>query len=177
MALQASGAISFLNLQTEFGGVVPIGINEYYRNGIYVPNSIIESLPSSGDPDSYDGGDGFFYRYSTFSPVYRLSFFYPDAIPNTWTVEISWNGVIVYAASGSHAGEEFPVSFVVGDSTYYRSPGAVDLDFSAPGEFGEGFEEIASHFGVRQSTTVTVNQSIPTSGQISANQFYNGRKT
>lgn len=35
MALQSSGAISFTDLQTEFGGVHPISLSEYYRtNGL-----------------------------------------------------------------------------------------------------------------------------------------------
>lgn len=36
MALQSSGAIKLSEIQTEFGGDNPIGISEYYRNGIYV---------------------------------------------------------------------------------------------------------------------------------------------
>lgn len=36
MTLQSSGAISLDNVQTEFGGVNPIGINEYYAGGAYV---------------------------------------------------------------------------------------------------------------------------------------------
>ena len=40
MALQSSGAISFSDIQTEFGGSNPIAINEYYKNGAYVPNTV-----------------------------------------------------------------------------------------------------------------------------------------
>jgi len=36
MTLQSSGAISLANVQTEFGGSNPIGINEYYAGGAYV---------------------------------------------------------------------------------------------------------------------------------------------
>lgn len=36
MPLQSSGAISLNDVQTEFGGVNPIGINEYYAGGLYV---------------------------------------------------------------------------------------------------------------------------------------------
>ena len=36
MTLQASGAISLGDIQTEFGGSNPIGMSEYYRNGPYV---------------------------------------------------------------------------------------------------------------------------------------------
>lgn len=38
MALQSSGPISLLNIQTEFGGTSPISVSEYYRGGGLVPN-------------------------------------------------------------------------------------------------------------------------------------------
>lgn len=36
MVLQASGQIDFGQIQTEFGGSNPIGLDEYYRSGSYV---------------------------------------------------------------------------------------------------------------------------------------------
>jgi len=50
MPLQSSGAISFVNIQSEFGGVNPIGINEYYLNGSsgYVSGSGATGIPTSG---------------------------------------------------------------------------------------------------------------------------------
>jgi len=42
-----SGTISLLDIQTEFGGANPAGINEYYRNGSYVPSSAT-TVPISG---------------------------------------------------------------------------------------------------------------------------------
>ena len=45
MALQNSGSISLANLQSEFGGSNPIGMNEYYRGSIGTWNT---SVPSSG---------------------------------------------------------------------------------------------------------------------------------
>ena len=49
MPLQSSGAISLSNVQSEFGGSNPIGINEYYRGGSNVPNSSTNSsIPTSG---------------------------------------------------------------------------------------------------------------------------------
>jgi hypothetical protein len=49
MPLPASGAISFDNLQTEFGNTNPIPLNEYYRGGTLVPNiSVNNSVPTSG---------------------------------------------------------------------------------------------------------------------------------
>lgn len=53
MALQASGAISLNDIQTEFGGSNPIGINEYYRDGSYV-GSNNTSVPTSGAIDFAD---------------------------------------------------------------------------------------------------------------------------
>jgi hypothetical protein len=40
MALQTSGAISLAQVQTEFDGANPIGMNEYYKNGSYVPSTV-----------------------------------------------------------------------------------------------------------------------------------------
>ncbi len=45
MVLQSSGAISLANLQTEFGGANPIGLNEYYTSGYA---SGVTGIPTSG---------------------------------------------------------------------------------------------------------------------------------
>ena len=53
MALPNSGSISLADIQNEFGGSNPIGINEYYRNGSYVtPNNT--NIPTSGQIDFND---------------------------------------------------------------------------------------------------------------------------
>ena len=53
MALPNSGSISLADIQTEFGGSNPIGLNEYYRNGSYVtPNNT--NVPTSGLIDFND---------------------------------------------------------------------------------------------------------------------------
>ncbi len=46
MALQTSGAISLANVQTEFGGVNPISISEYYGKAAGIPASGTISLSS-----------------------------------------------------------------------------------------------------------------------------------
>jgi hypothetical protein len=53
MAIQASGAVSLSDIQTEFGGVNPISLSEYYRNGTYVPPGAT-SIPESGAIDLSD---------------------------------------------------------------------------------------------------------------------------
>lgn len=47
MALQGSGAISFSQIQTEFGGSNPVAMSEYYRNGAYT-GANNTSVPTSG---------------------------------------------------------------------------------------------------------------------------------
>jgi len=48
MVLQSANAISFENIQTEFGGTNPIGIDEYYLNGIYTTGTGATGIPTSG---------------------------------------------------------------------------------------------------------------------------------
>ncbi len=52
MTLPASGPISLLNLQEEFGGANPIAINEYYAGGLFVSNTL--PVPSAGSPIALD---------------------------------------------------------------------------------------------------------------------------
>lgn len=48
MTLQASGAISLGNIQTEFGGSNPISMSEYVKGGTYVPTTATNvNIPSS----------------------------------------------------------------------------------------------------------------------------------
>ena len=51
MALPCPGPspISLLDIQNEFGGANPIGVDEYYRGGLYVPNTTGNAnIPTSG---------------------------------------------------------------------------------------------------------------------------------
>lgn len=50
MALQSTGTISLNDLQTAYGGVNPIGLNEYYRGGGLVANGtgLSTTIPTSG---------------------------------------------------------------------------------------------------------------------------------
>lgn len=68
MALQASGAISLADLQTEFGGSNPISINEYYKGGGLTPSSVSTTGTASSMSFSESGGAGgwpsqVFWRY------------------------------------------------------------------------------------------------------------------
>jgi hypothetical protein len=49
MTLPTSGPITLLDLQTEFGGTNPIGLNEYYRGGSFIAGTdFAPNVPSSG---------------------------------------------------------------------------------------------------------------------------------
>ena len=70
MTLQSSGAISFSQLQTEYGGANPIGLNEYYRNRDLVNEYELYSQYSTDVPRFYwwrrtDLGTAGFYYNST----------------------------------------------------------------------------------------------------------------
>jgi len=55
MAMTSYGTITFLQLQTEFGGSNPISINEYYRGGGLVPDIAANAaVPTSGAIDLQD---------------------------------------------------------------------------------------------------------------------------
>lgn len=56
MTIVSSGPISLLSVQNEFGGSNPIGMNEYYRGGGYVPGTGggVENIPWSGTISLYN---------------------------------------------------------------------------------------------------------------------------
>lgn len=47
MPLQSTGAISFSDIQTEFGGVNPIEIDEYYQNSVTTYTSGVAGIPNT----------------------------------------------------------------------------------------------------------------------------------
>lgn len=62
MTLPSSGQISLNNVQSEFGGSNPIGMNEYYRGGSYVGNfASNNNIPTSGtiSLNNFYGGSSF----------------------------------------------------------------------------------------------------------------------
>ena len=80
MALQTTGTISFSDLQNEFGGSYPIGINEYYRGGGYVPTTVTGSYSS--------------YQFNVNTYYWRVY--------GSNTITIEWNNTVVYTTtSGS----------------------------------------------------------------------------
>lgn len=68
MALATSGTLTLANIQTEFGGSNPIGLNEYYAGGGLVPSGTsgtYGAVPSTGQITLQN-----FYGTTAFTPLY-----------------------------------------------------------------------------------------------------------
>jgi hypothetical protein len=97
MALPLSGVITLSDLQTEFGGTNPIGLNEYYRGGILVPNGPPQNaaIPTSGaiSLSNFYGGQRAFTFTSTISSNTT------DYNVSTAATAAGWDGVIPLIAN------------------------------------------------------------------------------
>lgn len=88
MVLQSTGAISFDDIQTEFGGTNPIGMDEYYAGGAIVPSGT-GSIPLTGAINL-----GHFYGTSKQQPFYYPDYtnFYTDMSRYTSSYTITQSG-------------------------------------------------------------------------------------
>ena len=107
MALQGSGTISFLDLQNEFGGSNPIGINEYYRGGSYVPTAVTGSYSS--------------YQWNINTYYWRVY--------GSNTITIEWNNSVVYTTT---SGSSSTTNVTTGGYDYNRGT----LQYSSGGGKG-----------------------------------------
>ena len=156
MALQSSGAISLSDIQTEFTGANPIGMNEYYKNGTYVPSSV-------------GGAAGSWGSYVTPTTTYRWQVLWAGTI--LLSTQLKWNGTTVYSSTTDSTSTQFD-----GVSGYDYGKGS--LYSTSGGTKNDPFT--TKVYYIRRRTTATnetVNANIPPSGTISMNQFYGGRKT
>jgi hypothetical protein len=158
MALQTSGAISFSQMQTEFGGANPIGLNEYYKNGSYVPSTI-------------GGPAGSWGSYITPTTTYRWQVLWSG--PTLLSVQLKWNGTVVYSTttqSNANLTQFNGVSsYDYGRGTLYSTSGG-----------NKGDPLTTKLYKIRRRTSAssqTVNANIPTSGTITMNNMYGGRNT
>lgn len=147
MTLQTSGAISYSQLQTEFGGSNPISASEYYKNGSYVPSSVSVSTTV------YDS-----------QRIQLWTTYAWKADADGKGVSVHWAGVRVYDNPNASSGT---TSVTVGIYTYTRG--------SFYGATPDNYYYVARNYP--STTTTTVNTSIPTSGTLSLSNFYGGRKT
>ena len=85
MALQSSGAISFANLASEFGGLTPHSFSEDYRDGGNVPSTVSRDADAASLTDSVSDGRG--APYTTF-PVINSGEFSIDTLAGSTMVSL-----------------------------------------------------------------------------------------
>lgn len=156
--LQTSGAISFSQMQTALGGANPIGFNEYYRGGSYVPTYGYDTStirdPSSGS------------NYATTGTTY---FWVVTASSNN--IQIVWAGTAVYNQTNSNFTSYTASSGTYSGSTFYRD----SLELTVDDGYGNYVYYYRLYRTYTSSSYTTINTNVPTSGAISMSQMYGAR--
>ena len=164
-----SGTITLDNVQTEFGGTNPIGINEYYAGGTYV-SSFVSGVPTSSTIDMNS------LRNKTKISISndKSSVNEGDSVTFTVTTATVTNGTVFYWAAisgtGATAGDivgDSPLGSITINSNTATVSLTVKLDSDTP-ETGESFairfyytqadrDAFTNHFA--QSNTVAINNA------------------
>jgi hypothetical protein len=127
MTLQSSGEISLANVQTEFGGVNPIGIDEYYGRSAGIPASGTISLYDFYGKSSFNWAvneiqtftDYVYVPYNSNSRVFTSQTFYPPA--GSYNLILN-NFPITYSPSPAYPYMEIIVNEQVRSTAYGSSP-------------------------------------------------------
>lgn len=103
MTLPTSGIITLSQIQTEFGGSNPIGLNEYYNGGSYVTsNDYAPNVPSSGKISLSN-----FYSAKKNSLITSV---FTTVGTNTFTIPSTLRGPITYIIVGGGGGGAGPAA-------------------------------------------------------------------
>ena len=98
MTLPASGPLAMTDIQTEFGGTNPIGLNEYYAGGGLVPagtSGTYGAVPSSGALSIQN-----FYGTSNYIPVYIEELFSTYLYTGNGSTQTITNGIDLAGEGG-----------------------------------------------------------------------------
>ena len=157
MAMPASGSpISFSQMQTEFGGSNPIGFNEYYRDGSYVPSELFKEYAYSAD-------------------VYSVSHRIQSGAADEW----EWHSdSVLRSTSGPTHGPVGALDQVFVSGVYYRrgtGPISPNTTGTSKVDGVTGVPFTIYHYSIQIQEDV--NATVPTSGTISLSQFYGTFKT
>ena len=153
MTLQTSGAISLSQVQSEFGGSNPISMSEYYRNGSNVPSTITTGAGAwSSYQYSRTGSNDYYWSHNIFASLRWAGGTVPSSYLGASTTSYSYLGYTYERGS-------FVTSITTGSGKSATT---------------------TSYYYIRRrqnASTITVNSNVPTSGAISMDDFYGGRKT
>jgi hypothetical protein len=109
MALPTSGALTFANIQTEFGGSNPISLSEYYAGGAYVPSGT--SGTNGAVPTS--GAISIWHFYGTSAETNWIAVLNRDTNMPTvgWSVAVDKSGSVILGAgaNATWASENYPL--------------------------------------------------------------------
>lgn len=160
MVLQASGLMSLSNIKSEFNGIDPVELSDYYRGGVYVPNTPLNAnVPTSGTINLQN-----FYGAS-------LSTF--NISPNVGTVNEgetvrfsvatnNFSGTLYWSILGSVTNSDFssPLNAVTSGGTLIVSAntGLLDLTLSADSTT-EGSESFSVRLKALSTSGPVVTQS------------------
>jgi hypothetical protein len=180
MALPSSGPLAFTNIQTEFGGTNPIGLNEYYRGGGLVPvSTTTTTIPSSGTiaaNNFYGTANRVDVPLSIASPTYNYDVYTqastnPAYVAGKANVNVTVSpGVTVGSTSTGTYAMLVPSSFSPGDAVTITNNGVIQGmgGDGGPGQFGAS-NGIAGNGGgnalyVNRPVTITNNSVIAGGG-------------
>jgi hypothetical protein len=178
MALPASGPLAFTNIQTEFGGTNPIGLNEYYRGGPFVPVSTsTTTIPSSGTiaaNNFYGTANRINVPLTIGSPTYNYDVYTnrgPSYVAGISDVAVTVSpGVTVGSTSTGAYAMLVPSSFSPGDTVTITNNGVIQGmgGGGGPGQFGASNGTPGSVGGnalyVNRPTTIQNNSVIAGGG-------------
>jgi hypothetical protein len=133
MVLQASGLISLSNIKSEFTGVDPVELSDYYRGGIYVPNITLNAnVPTSGSINLQN-----FYgaTIATFNISPNVSTVNEGGTVRFDVITSNFSGTLYWSILGSVTNSDFssPLNAVTsgGTLTVEDNYGQLDLTTSA----------------------------------------------
>jgi len=152
-----SGTITLDNVQTEFGGTNPIGINEYYAGGIYV-SAFVSGVPTSSTIDMNS------LRNKTKISISndKSSVNEGDSVTFTVTTATVTNGTVFYWAAVSSTGTT--AADAVGDSplgsiTINSNAATISLTMKLDTDTPETGEDFAIRFYYTQADRDAFNNN------------------
>ena len=160
MVLQASGLMSLSNIKTEFNGIDPVELSDYYRGGIYVPNITLNAnVPTSGTINLQN-----FYgaTISTFNISPNVGTVNEGGTVRFNVTTSNFSGTLYWSILGSVTNSDFssPLNAVTsgGTLTVSANTGLLDLTLSADSTT-EGSESFSVRLKALSTSGPVVTQS------------------
>lgn len=178
MALPTVGPISANTISTEFGGLVPHSLTEYYKNGPYVMDTLnTTNVPTSGEialSDFYNSSNRVLIPITLSSPTYNYDLYTnrgPSYVSGLSDLVVTINSdVVIGSTSASAYSILVPSTFNAGDTVTIINNGLIQgmggtggpsvfdaVDGSAGGSGG-------SAVYVNRPTTIQNNGTIASGG-------------